>query len=281
MRIRILLGSLLVACGVCLSTLAPAAAATLDGAKIHFTSTGQGSTTVVLVHGWTCDESSWSEQVPALAKKYRVITVDLPGHGKSDPPKDGKFSMDVFARAVEAVRAEAKVDRVILAGHSMGSPVVFRYAQLYPAHTVALILVDGPLFKAADAKGFISQTLPAVTGKDGLKGREKMIRGMFSSATTPALQDRILKMMLRAPEATARGAMSSMADPEVWNNHVLTVPALAIFAGTYTGSFLDTTKTYLPDLQFLNMPGTGHFLMLERPAEFNQHLMAFIDRQKS
>jgi pimeloyl-ACP methyl ester carboxylesterase len=104
---------------------------------------------------------------------------------------------------------------------------------------------------------------------------------MFSSATTPALQDRILKMMLGAPEATARGAMSSMADAEVWNNHVLTVPALAIFAGTYTGSFLDTTKTYLPDLQFLNMPGTGHFLMLERPAEFNQHLMAFIDRQKS
>jgi pimeloyl-ACP methyl ester carboxylesterase len=260
---------------------APAGAATLDGAKIHSTSAGQGPKTVILVHGWTCDESSWSEQVPALAKKYRVITVDLPGHGKSDPPKDGKFSMDVFARAVEAVRAEAKVDRVILAGHSMGSPVVYRYAQLYPTHAAALILVDGPLFKGPDAKGFIDQTLPKVTGKDGLKGRETMIRSMFSSATTPAMQDRILKMMLGAPEATARGAMSSMADAEVWNNHVLKVPALAIFAGTYTGSFLDTTKTYLPDLQFLNMPGTGHFLMLERPAEFNQHLMAFIDRQKS
>ena len=85
--------------------------ATLDGAKIHSTSVGQGPKTIMLVHGWTCDESSWSEQVPALAKKYRVITMDLPGHGKSDAPKDGKFSMDVFARAVEAVRAEAKVDR--------------------------------------------------------------------------------------------------------------------------------------------------------------------------
>jgi len=155
------------------------------------------------------------------------------------------------------------------------------YAQLYPTHTAALILVDGPLFKADDAKGFIGQTLPKVTGKDGMKGREAMIRGMFSPTTPPALQDRILKMMLSAPEATARGAMSSMADPEVWNNHVLKVPTLAIFAGTYTGSFLDTTKTYLPDLQFLNIPGTGHFLMLEKPAEFNQYVMTFIDRQKS
>jgi pimeloyl-ACP methyl ester carboxylesterase len=281
MSMRRLLGLSLVAFGVALVGVAPTDAATLDGAKIHFTSTGQGPKTVILVHGWTCDESSWSEQVPALAKKYRVITVDLPGHGKSEAPKDGKFSMDVFAKAVEAVRAEAKVDRVILAGHSMGSPVVYRYAQLYPNHAAALILVDGPLFKAADAKGFIGQTLPQVTGKDGLKGRETMIRSMFSSATTPALQSRILKMMLTPPEATARGAMSSMADPEVWNNHVLKVPTLAIFAGTYGGNFLDTTKSYLPDLQFLNMPGTGHFLMMERPAEFNQHLMAFIDRQKS
>jgi pimeloyl-ACP methyl ester carboxylesterase len=258
---------------------APARAATLDGARIHATTTGNGAKTIVLVHGWTCDETSWSEQVPVLAKKYRVITLDLPGHGQSEPPRDGKFSMDVFARAVEAVRAEANIDRVILAGHSMGSPVVYRYAQLYPQHTAALVLVDGPLFRAPDARVFIDQTLPRVTGTEGMKGRETMIRSMFSAATTPALQSRILQMMLRAPEATARGAMTTMADPEVWNNHVLQVPALAIFAGTYGGNSLDATKSYLPNLQFLNVPGTGHFLMLEKPAEFNQHIMAFIDRQ--
>jgi pimeloyl-ACP methyl ester carboxylesterase len=42
-------------------------------------------------HGYTCDESTWSEQVPALAKEYRVVTLDLPGHGRSDSPKDGNF----------------------------------------------------------------------------------------------------------------------------------------------------------------------------------------------
>ncbi|HVZ20086.1 MAG TPA: alpha/beta hydrolase [Vicinamibacterales bacterium] len=262
-----------------LALAAPLRAATVDGANVHWTSTGHGAKTLILIHGWTCDETSWSEQVPVLSAKYRVITIDLPGHGRSDAPRDGAFSMDLFARAVEAVRAEAKVDRVILAGHSMGGPVVYRYAQLYPSHVVALILVDSPLFRAADAKAFVDQTLPRVTGAGGMKGREAMIRGMFGPSATPELQQRILKMMLRAPEATARGAMMSMADPVVWEKRVVKVPALAIFSATYAGNSLDVTKSYLPDLQFLNVPGTGHFVMMEKPAEFNQQVITFVERQ--
>src|ERR1700687_4012209 len=118
-------------------------AANVDGIAIHSTTTGRGPSTVFLVHGWTCDETTWTEQVPALAKQYRVVTLDLPGHGKSDSPKDGKLSMDLFARAIEAVRDEVKADHVVLVGHSMGTPVVLRYARLYPQHTVALVFVDG------------------------------------------------------------------------------------------------------------------------------------------
>ena len=43
------------------------------------------------MHGWTCDDTSWTEQVPELSKHYRVITLDLAGHGKSESPKDGKI----------------------------------------------------------------------------------------------------------------------------------------------------------------------------------------------
>ena len=80
--------------GVTLS--APLSSASVDGLTIHSSSTGAGAGTIVFVHGWTCDSSSWTGQVPAFAKKYRVITLDLPGHGKSGSPKDGKFSMDLF-----------------------------------------------------------------------------------------------------------------------------------------------------------------------------------------
>ncbi len=94
-------------------------AASVDGVQIHSTSTGKGPKTVILVHGWTCDETAWSEQVPVLSKKYRVLTLDLPGHGKTGAPADGNLSMDLFARAVDAVRAEANADHVVLVGHSM------------------------------------------------------------------------------------------------------------------------------------------------------------------
>ena len=114
---RLLLGILLA-----IPISAPISAATVDGAKIHWTSKGSGKQAVILVHGWTCDETSWDSQVPVLSQQYRVITLDLPGHGKSDLPKDGKFSMTLFARAVEAVRAEAKIDKAVLVGHSMGTP---------------------------------------------------------------------------------------------------------------------------------------------------------------
>ena len=89
-------------------------AATVDGISLHSFSHGTGPKTVILVHGWTCDDTTWEAQVPALAKQYRVITLDLPGHGKSGSPKDEMFSMELFAKAVEAVRSEAKVDKVCL-----------------------------------------------------------------------------------------------------------------------------------------------------------------------
>ena len=51
--------------------------------------------------------------------------------------------MDLFARAVEAVRKDSKADRVVVVGHSMGTPVVIQYARLYPQHTAAMVFVDG------------------------------------------------------------------------------------------------------------------------------------------
>src|SRR4051812_20463387 len=103
---------LLLCCALAAGVLAfpssAAQAATIDGVKLHSSSAGPGRKTIILVHGWTCDDTSWAEQVPALAKTFRVVTLDLPGHGRSGLPRDGQFSMDLFARAVEAVRSESK-----------------------------------------------------------------------------------------------------------------------------------------------------------------------------
>src|ERR1700730_13647798 len=74
----------------------------LDGARIHYVNYGKGSEALVLIHGWTCNLDNWRDQMPDFAKRNRVIAIDLPGHGQSDKPQL-TYSMDVFARAVQAV----------------------------------------------------------------------------------------------------------------------------------------------------------------------------------
>jgi pimeloyl-ACP methyl ester carboxylesterase len=251
---------------------------TVDGLKIHSTVIGKGPKTVILVHGWTCDETTWSEQVGVLSKQYRVVTLDLPGHGKSGSPQDGKLSMDLFARAVEAARAKAKGDRVVLVGHSMGTPVVIEYARLYPRHTSALVFVDGIVTLGAD-RGRAPDP-QAMTGPDGRKNREVMIRSMFSASTTPSEQTKILNMMLAPPESTAVGAMNATFDPAYWKGDVLTMPILGIYAGQSRMGDRDYMKTHFPALEYTEVPGKGHFVMLDKPAEFNALLLAFLDKQK-
>lgn len=255
-----------------LLVLAPSArAAQVDGANVHWTSTGSGPA-IIFVHGWTCDESSWQGQVPAFSKQYRVITMDLPGHGKSDLPKDGKFSMELFARAVEAVRADAKVERAVLAGHSMGTPVIRMYALLYPARVAGLVLVDGLVQVAGAAPPF---TPPPMLGKEGLQAREKMVRGMFGPATTPQLQEHILKMMLGTKEATAAGAMTATWDQSWVKNDPITVPVLGVYAGRPLAA-RDAISRIFPKVEYHEIPGSAHFLMMEKPDEFNQLLSAFL-----
>lgn len=256
----------------------PASAATLDGMKIQSSSVGTGPT-IVFVHGWTCDSSSWAGQVPAFSTDHRVITLDLPGHGSSESPKDGKLSMDLFARAVESVRAEAGADRIVLVGHSMGAPVIRQYAHLYPERVAGLVAVDGPL----DVRPFAPANLPPgfpppLTGPEGRAAREGMIRSMFIAETPAALQEHILKMMLAPPEATAVGAMNAMFDPAIRWSDVIKSPALTVYAGTANVPDPAATKELYPNHEATQLEGTGHFLMMEKPEEFNRLLAGFLDK---
>ena len=109
---------------------------TLDGARIHYQNYGKGREALVLIHGWSCNLDYWREQVPDFAKRNRVIALDLPGHGLSDKPELA-YSMDLFARAVDAVMRDAKVERGVLVGHSMGTPIARQFYRKYPKKTLA------------------------------------------------------------------------------------------------------------------------------------------------
>ena len=269
---------LLLALIVALPVALPVSAATVDGIPINSAATGKGPT-LIFVHGWTCDSSSWAAQVPEFAKHYQVITMDLPGHGKSGSPKDGKFSMDLFAKAVEAVRAEAGADKVVLIGHSMGAPVIRQYVHNYPNHVAGLVAVDGPLDMRAFGVPQAGQGgPPQMTGAEGLKAREGMIRGMFVATTPEPLQKHILDMMLGAPEATANGAMAAVFDPSIRWSDPIRVPTYEVVAGTGRVPDVAAAKDVLPSFEATQLAGTGHFLMMEKPAEFNGLLKGFLDK---
>jgi pimeloyl-ACP methyl ester carboxylesterase len=265
---------------VLLAIAAPLGAATLDGMKIHSTASGKGGKTLVLVHGWTCDDTSWAANVPELSKHYRVVTLDLPGHGQSGSPKDGKLTMDLFARAVEAVRAEQRADKIVLVGHSMGTPVIRQYARLYPQHVAALVIVDGVVMAPPQGgRGIAPPVNPAqFEGPDGLQARERFIKGMFTPKTPQDVQQRVLKMMLAPPATTATGAMVATFDPATFPDEVMTMPVYGIYAekSVLLGN-PETVKKVFPKMAVVEMPGTGHFVMMEQPAEFNQLVEKFVD----
>jgi pimeloyl-ACP methyl ester carboxylesterase len=250
-------------------------AASVDGVAIHSTVRGSGPRTIVFVHGWTCDESSWREQVPFFEKNYRVITLDLPGHGKSGSPKSGPLSMEFFAKSIEAVRVEAKASKIVLVGHSMGTPVIRQYARMYPTNVAALVPVDGVLHLSGSAN---APNPDRMKGPEGLKNREAMIRGMFGKSATPAIQEHILKMMLAAPETTAYQAMAATFAVSNWTEETFNAPALGIYADHSTADDPAYFKKIFPNGSTVEVPGTGHFVMLEKPAEFNKLLADFLPK---
>jgi pimeloyl-ACP methyl ester carboxylesterase len=251
---------------------APAAAASVDGVEIHSTVKGEGPRTIIFVHGWTCDESSWAAQVAALEDDYRVVTLDLPGHGQSGAPAPDKFSMELFAQAVEAVRAEVGADKVVLVGHSMGGPVIRQYALDHPEHVAGLVAVDGQL----DVRPLASvRGLPTPTREV----RATMIETMFAPGTSPELRAQVRAMMLGAPDATAAGAMAAMFDPENQSEQKIMAPALTIFAGTSRFASDQSTREMLPNWTSEQFAGTGHFVMMEQPEKFNAELRTFVEQR--
>jgi pimeloyl-ACP methyl ester carboxylesterase len=252
--------------------------AKLDGARIHYVNYGKGREALVLVHGWTSNLEFWRDQVSELAKRNRVIAIDLPGHGLSDKPQI-VYSMDLFARAVDAVLRDAHVDRAVLVGHSMGTPVVRQFYRKYPQKTLAIVIVDGALRPFGDRKmmeGFIA----------GFRGPNYKVAGgqMFAAMKGPLLsaedQERIKASFLNTPQSVLVSAMEGMADDSIWGADKINVPVLAIMAKSpfYPADIEQSFRGIAPNLDFQMWEGVGHFLMMEKPKQFNDAVIAFLDK---
>ncbi len=97
---------------------------------IYFSQSGAGAT-VILLHGFLESSTMWKDMVPELSSRFRVITIDLPGHGKSDC-LGYIHTMDLMAGAVKAVIDKLGLRKAVVIGHSMGGYVALALADLYP-----------------------------------------------------------------------------------------------------------------------------------------------------
>jgi pimeloyl-ACP methyl ester carboxylesterase len=247
--------------------------------KVHYKNYGKGSEALVFVHGWTCNLDFWSDQIPAFADRTRVIAVDLPGHGQSDKPNIS-YTMDLFARAVDAVLKDGGVNRAVLVGHSMGVAVARQFYRKYPKQTLALVMVDGPLRPFGDPKMMetIIGSLRAPNYKETAAG---LIDGMMGPEVPASLRERVKTSMLSTPQSVAVSAMEGMADPSIWTEDKVNVPMLAVLAkGPFWPPNTEATfRSLVPDLDYQMWEGVTHFLMMQKPKEFNAAVVAFLDKK--
>ena len=101
-----------------------------NGGKIYYSDTGEGEI-IVLLHGYLETSDIWSGFARKLAKKFRIISVDLPGHGLSKVYSES-HTMDFMAGAVKVLLENLNIKQVFLAGHSLGGYVALAFLELYP-----------------------------------------------------------------------------------------------------------------------------------------------------
>jgi pimeloyl-ACP methyl ester carboxylesterase len=255
--------------------------AQLDAMRVHYQDYGKGKEALVFVHGWTCNANFWKANVPAFTGSTRVIAVDLPGHGESDKPQV-TYSMDLFARAINAVLEDAKVQRAVLVGHSMGTPVIRQFYRKYPAKTRALVIVDGGL-KPFGTKESMKQFLDPLRSPDYKQQAERMVEYFTHPMKDPAAKAEVKAAMLGAPQHVLVSAMEEMLNPEIWQEQEqIKVPTLALMAPNpmWTSDYEKFVRELAPGVDYQVWAGVSHFLMMDEPQKFNDAVLAFLKRNK-
>jgi pimeloyl-ACP methyl ester carboxylesterase len=252
--------------------------AQVDGSKVHYTDYGAGENALLFVHGWSCDETFWVGQASALASKFHVITIDLPGHGQSDKPQV-HYTMDLYVRAIDEVLRDAKAKSATLVGHSNGTPVIRQFYRRFPEKTRALVIVDGGLRPFGD-KATMEKFVATLKAPNYEENAGRMIDGMVRPIQDAPLRERIKVALLRTPQFVAASEMEGTLDPELWRPDKITVPVLMILAKqpVWTPEYENFVRGLVPDLDYQTWANVSHFLMMEKPNEFNAALTAFLEK---
>lgn len=234
-----------------------------------------GGPPVVFLHSLAGNADQWTAQLEHLREDRRAVALELRGHGRSEPPSDADYSVAAYRRDVAAAVDRLGLDCFVLVGHSMGAAVAAAYAAEYPGRVAGLALVDG-----AFAREEPTPEEATWLRELGSERYRELIEGHWRAILEGARRDvreRVLDDLRTTPRATVVHSFRALAghDPIT---HIESYPGPVTLVLSDIGDNPLAAHHHVAGLPHSFVRGTGHWLQMDRPDEFNALLDAFLAR---
>ncbi len=240
-----------------------------DGVTIVYSAAGAGEPALVFIHGGLADRSFYNEQLAAFSGRYRVIALDLAGHGESGTNRK-KWGMPEFGGDIKAVVDAEKLDKVILFGNSLGGPAAIEGALLLGKKVIGVVGID--TFQSLDYEITPEEAKARAEAfrKDYAGSMKAMVKALFHPDADPAVMaDAERRMLKNSPETAYQMFMGLAGYKPADAARRLTVPLRAINGDIYPTDLASVRKV-VPGFDAIIMKHMGHYPMLERPKEFDE-----------
>lgn len=181
---------------------------TYKNTKISYSDTGKG-TAIVLLHGFLENSLMWDFFISEWSKKYRVVAIDLLGHGQSEC-LGYVHSMEDQADMVHEILTELRIRKAFFAGHSMGGYVALAYAELYPEHVKGLALVNSTSRADSEERKLNRDRAIKAVKKDHTAFVRLSIANLFSEANRDRLATEIESVKIEALKTPLQGIVAAL-----------------------------------------------------------------------
>ncbi|MBD3583660.1 alpha/beta fold hydrolase [Flavobacterium selenitireducens] len=252
------------------------------GVNIDYTDTKTGDTVLVFLHGWGTNKTYWEQQIPHFQKKYRVVTIDLPGFGKSGKNRE-TWTVEDYSRDVTAVFESLDLTNVILIGHSMSGSIVVETALQNPTRILGIVGVDNlknvGLITADMKKEWAVFYDSARSNFKNVVSAE--INGLFSPSTSKAVRQRVSNDILSSEPDIAIDCLENLDGYPFAEKLSMLDKPLWLVNSSYSATDMAALRQYGKKITLLEIGPTGHYPMLEKPDAFNKLLEEAINGIRS
>jgi pimeloyl-ACP methyl ester carboxylesterase len=248
--------------------------------KISYSDQGKG-TAVVLLHGFYENKEMWNTFVPEFSKKYRVITIDLLGHGQTEC-LGYIHSMENQADMVHSVLQELKIRKTVMIGHSMGGYIALAFAELYPEMMKGLVLLNSTSRADNDERKTNRERAIIAVKKNYVACIRMSVANLFSEINRNILLDEIEYVKLEALKTPLQGIVACQEGMKIRKDrevilHFAKYPILLILGKQDPILNYDENKSQIEntEIKLVTLPD-GHMSHIENKEELMSVLLGFL-----